>query len=581
MANQKYKVKFINNKCNWYWSDEDCRIGDLVYCTGSQEGVLGKIIEKKEYYFGSQQIISVIGHIQLEDTDDIEDLWEDLSQEKRNSVIMALGQNTPFNKTKFINCISNYWTVKGSEGMEWNAFLPYIVEYTAKWELEASKGKTVSFDGFRWKMIEAMPETEKIENDHLVSGVLYATYPIIKEIKERYELQKVCETQNGIYRALFSDVSIMEKYPSCKIAFFSISGWYMDEARAVYSESGYPYLTKSVYKPLRLNHGEGTYIDYHYPDEVFREASSPRNQENPDISFNAPFDAEFRSLDYVVKRGDALYKMIGIDLQSPPKTSDEEWSYQTEGYNAVIVRYKGNQKNIIFPEKLGGMNVVGIAPRFGKEDDSYKNIRNITIPEGYQYIGAYAFCGCRRLEKATLPSSIKRIGDGAFLKCTKLKEITLPKRLRCITDNFGNSWGGAWMFKGCKQLEKAYIPVGLRYKEVFTFEGETKVCCRALMAKGETVFTCLIDTNERDTEISTFEVFAGQKLIIQHNQQKQCIELYTNYRAYAGVIVEKHGYVYEPVWMPQQYPDQTKIQIISEMTDEYSDNTIKAEYIVI
>jgi len=53
-----------------------------------------------------------------------------------------------------------------------------------------------------------------------------------------------------------------------------------------------------------------------------------------------------------------------------------------------------------------------------------------SIPDGIQYIGNYAFSGCKRLVNIILPDSISFIGDSAFTRCERLKTITLSNKLR-------------------------------------------------------------------------------------------------------------------------------------------------------
>ena len=56
----------------------------------------------------------------------------------------------------------------------------------------------------------------------------------------------------------------------------------------------------------------------------------------------------------------------------------------------------------------------------------YKNITEITIPEGVTYINENAFKGCTNLERVYLPNSLTAIGSGAFSMCHKLTDIKLP-----------------------------------------------------------------------------------------------------------------------------------------------------------
>ena len=50
-------------------------------------------------------------------------------------------------------------------------------------------------------------------------------------------------------------------------------------------------------------------------------------------------------------------------------------------------------------------------------------IKKVTIPEGVERIGPYAFANMTALEVVVLPSTLETIDYGAFLGCTKLKEV--------------------------------------------------------------------------------------------------------------------------------------------------------------
>ena len=77
----------------------------------------------------------------------------------------------------------------------------------------------------------------------------------------------------------------------------------------------------------------------------------------------------------------------------------------------------------------------------------------VTIPEGVQSIGDWAFGCCSSLTSLTLPSSLQSIGDWAFGWCSSLTSLTLPSSLQSIGD---------WAFYGCSSLTSLTLPSSLQ-----------------------------------------------------------------------------------------------------------------------
>lgn len=105
-----------------------------------------------------------------------------------------------------------------------------------------------------------------------------------------------------------------------------------------------------------------------------------------------------------------------------------------------VPRYQGNETSVLFPTKVEGISISGIANTAGETPDNYKQIKEVILPEGYKYIGNKAFAGCENLEIISLPSTIKEIGSGAFAGCKSLKEIVIKKNISFVGKNvFANS----------------------------------------------------------------------------------------------------------------------------------------------
>lgn len=56
----------------------------------------------------------------------------------------------------------------------------------------------------------------------------------------------------------------------------------------------------------------------------------------------------------------------------------------------------------------------------------------ITIPEGTNTIGSYAFRGCKGLTSIDIPNSVTSIGHGAFEGCTGLTSIDIPNSVTSV-----------------------------------------------------------------------------------------------------------------------------------------------------
>ena len=91
---------------------------------------------------------------------------------------------------------------------------------------------------------------------------------------------------------------------------------------------------------------------------------------------------------------------------------------------------------------------------------------NVTIPDGVESIGSYAFSGCTLLESVIIPDSIKSIGEYAFNGCSNCT-VTLGKNC-----GYGSSLNGCkavvikegvtsisgYAFSGCTTLKTVTIP---------------------------------------------------------------------------------------------------------------------------
>ncbi len=166
---------------------------------------------------------------------------------------------------------------------------------------------------------------------------------------------------------------------------------------------------------------------------------------------------------------------------------EQGFRYTISDGEATIVKYTGEEQNIVIPETLGGVPVTKIYAL------GNSNVVSIQMPAGIKQLGHSVFYGnlemfivddqnsvyssidgvllnkeqtelirCPSGKKGiyTVPDSVVTIQAEAFSSCKYLTEIILPKRLQLLG-------GGA--FVSCKSLERIEIPSGITNIYDYTF----------------------------------------------------------------------------------------------------------------
>lgn len=105
--------------------------------------------------------------------------------------------------------------------------------------------------------------------------------------------------------------------------------------------------------------------------------------------------------------------------------------------------YSAKAVDITLPQKINGVEVVGIAKDAFKAQNA---IKGVTIPSTYEYIGDYAFYDCDALTKVTFDkgTKIESIGKGAFESCDLLADFKIPEGVTEIAE---------FTFKDCKAIK--------------------------------------------------------------------------------------------------------------------------------
>ena len=152
-----------------------------------------------------------------------------------------------------------------------------------------------------------------------------------------------------------------------------------------------------------------------------------------------------------------------------------------QGEGLAVCGFGGDTSHtVIFQNVSAGKPVIEI----GKGLFAGKDIEEIIITEGYQYIGKSAFEKNKRLHQVVMPYTLLEIGESSFEGCEELKRVTLTERLERIGQAaFKNSglrtivfppslyYVGTDAFAGCEELDNIKIPKNIDKIADGMFEG--------------------------------------------------------------------------------------------------------------
>lgn len=187
--------------------------------------------------------------------------------------------------------------------------------------------------------------------------------------------------------------------------------------------------------------------------------------------------------------------------ESNSRGGDSDWTKVLYGDGYRLIKYKGEETEIVVPSEIDGKPVVSLYQTFWGNE----TVVSVTLPDTVTEIGYYAFYGCTALQEVTLSDGVTTIGYQAFSGCTALQEVTLPVSVTkldygafsgCTT--LASVTGGAitslgiYAFNNCSALTEApTFPDGLTeipYGAFFGCSSLTSVTGGALTSLGELAF---------------------------------------------------------------------------------------------
>ena len=198
---------------------------------------------------------------------------------------------------------------------------------------------------------------------------------------------------------------------------------------------------------------------------VYDETNSPvrlsfHYEDGKQVSACSRKDSGSKASTKYITSGDSKYGTSSYGDVSSKGTDSEGneitlWEYTISDDYATITAYKGNAKAVAVPQVLDGYKVTKI------DYGAFKNNRNIvrvSIPEGVESIGNYAFSGCRALTSVTLPESLTSMGYG-LIEDTAVESITIPKNVAECRYDVYPPYGGP--LAGCKTLKNVVFEAGM------------------------------------------------------------------------------------------------------------------------
>lgn len=127
-------------------------------------------------------------------------------------------------------------------------------------------------------------------------------------------------------------------------------------------------------------------------------------------------------------RGDAVFVSIGelYRVLFDEIVRTEDYIFSTTDYEEYnIIKYLGEQKQVIIPELFNGKPVTSI----GSLAFYRKEIETIDLPNSLEDIAFGAFFNVSQLKEIVFPSAIKEIKTGTLVECDQIERIVLPDGL--------------------------------------------------------------------------------------------------------------------------------------------------------
>lgn len=193
----------------------------------------------------------------------------------------------------------------------------------------------------------------------------------------------------------------------------------------------------------------------------------------------------------------------------------------------------------------GSITIPGSCTTVGEEAFKDATITGLTLSEGVETIGRYAFQGCGQLTSVTFPSSIKSVGEKAFANCGSVQTVQINSVKGAVFDNrVFDTCGNLttltiapnsitdipnFMFYECTALKNVSLPEGIKSIGASSFSGcgaLTEIeLPNSLLTLGEYAFSrcyflqsIVIPNKVRTVQTGTFQYCSALETVVLGEQ---------------------------------------------------------------
>ena len=175
-------------------------------------------------------------------------------------------------------------------------------------------------------------------------------------------------------------------------------------------------------------------------------------------------------------------KALKADIANLKRWNDIDMSKRrTIMSEAVTYTYKGKEikeltvpsgitklsSNYMLIKGITAVNVPGSVKEIGEQALASENLKKVTLGNGIEKIGNYAFRWCTQITSLQIPNTVKHLGEACFMHCTALEELKIPNSVESL---------GAYAFDECTSLKSLDLSsTRITELQTSTFAGCTKL----------------------------------------------------------------------------------------------------------